>query len=120
WVRSVHSPLAEAGQAPVFAALEAAAGAARQISPNLEWRWTGVHRFAAASKERIRAELSWINTAALLVVVSAVCLLVRRPWQTLHLLPIVLLSVLAAWVAVLGWFDRVHVLVFVLGALLSG
>lgn len=120
WARTAASPLSEAGQQPVFDALEAAASAAMEISPGTDWQWTGVHRFAAASKHRIQLELGWLNTAALVTVVLTVCLLVRRPWQTVHLLPIVLLSMLTAWVVALGWFNQVHILVFVLGALLCG
>lgn len=120
WARTRESPLAEAGQDPVFAALAEALEAARAVQPDVSWQWTGVHRFAAASKARIRQELTWLNTAALAGVIVSVCLLVRRPWQALHLLPIVGLSLLAAWVGVLGAFERVHILVFVLGALLSG
>src|SRR5690606_3302055 len=114
------SPLSEAGQQPVFDALEAAASAAMEISPGTDWQWTGVHRFAAASKHRIQLELGWLNTAALVTVVLTVCLLGRRPWQSLHRLPIVLLSLRTAWVVARGWFNQLPILLFVLPALLCG
>jgi len=45
---------------------------------------------------------------------------VRRVQRGLHLVPIVLLSVLGAWVVSTLAFDRLHVLVFVVGSLLTG
>ena len=120
WASSVASPLAEAGQLPVFAAVEAAGAAAQAVQPGLQVEWSGVHRFAAASKARIRAEVSWLNTASVLMVLAVTGLLVRRPWRVLHLLPVVLLALLGAWATTTLLFERIHILVFVLGALLTG
>lgn len=120
WARIDASPLEEAGQEPVFAALAAALQAGRAIDPELTLQWTGVNRFAAASQERIRAELAWLNLFSIVGVLTVSTLLLRSPWRIVHLLPVVLLALLGAWVAVTAAFDRLHVLVLVVGALLVG
>ena len=114
WAESAAAPLSEEGQAPVFAALEAATRAARVHVPALEVRDTGVARFAFAAKTSTRAEITRLNLFAILAVLTVTALLVRRLVGLLHLLPLVLLATASAI------FPRVHVLVFVLGALLSG
>lgn len=120
WALSSAAPLDEAGQQPVADALAAALAAARAVDPSLTMEWTGVGRFAAASRAGIQQELSTLNLASILGVLVVTCLLVRAPWRVAHLLPIVGGSLVIAWAAVTLVFDRVHVLVFVLGALLAG
>jgi predicted exporter len=120
WATSRDGPLSEAGQEPVFTQVERAIAAARHHEPQVAVQWSGVHRFAAASKSRIRAEFAWLNPVALLAVLTVTALLVRRPWRVLHLLPVVLLALLGAWTVTTLAFERIHILVFVLGALLTG
>ena len=120
WAVVKDSPFSEAGQDPVFAAIDAALAEAKKITPGAELRWTGINRFAAESKARIKAEISWLNTVSLIGVLGIACLFVRRLWKILHLVPIVLLSTLGAWVVTTMVFDRVHILVFVVGSLLAG
>ena len=118
--RLAHSPLSERGQAPAFAAIAQATAAARAEHAGLEVNYTGVNRFAAASRARIQAEVSWLNLASLAAVLAVAWLFIRGVHRGLHLVPVVLLSVLGAWVAVTLAFDRVHILVFVVGSLLTG
>ena len=120
WARINPSPLADEGQEPVFATIERALQAARGEQPNVQLEWTGVNRFAAASKARIRAEMTWLNTGSIAAVLLVSALLVRRPWRVFHLVPAVLFSLLGAWVGVTLLVERVHILVFVIGALLTG
>jgi predicted exporter len=120
WARITASPLEEAGQQPVFDAIDRAVAQARQIDGSVSLQWTGVNRFAAASRDRIRAEVTWLNIGSVVGVMVVTALLVRRPWRVLHLFPTVLLSQLGAWVVVTLVFERVHILVFVIGALLTG
>jgi predicted exporter len=120
WAVVKDSPFSEAGQDPVFAAIDAAFADAKKLTPALELRWTGINRFAAESKSRIKAEISWLNTLSLLGVLGIACIFVRRLWKILHLLPIVALSTLGAWCVTTMVFDRVHILVFVIGSLLAG
>lgn len=120
WARLAHSPLEDAGQQPAFDAIDRALAAAQTVTPDATLQWTGVNRFAAASKARIRAEISLLNTLSVTAVLLVSFFLIRRPWRVLHLLPIILCSLLGAWVAVTFVFERLHILVFVIGALLIG
>lgn len=120
WARLTHSPMEDAGQQPAFDAIDRALAAAQTVNPAATLQWTGVNRFAAASKARIRAEISLLNTLSVAAVLLVSFLLIRRPWRVLHLLPVILCSLLGAWVAVTAVFERLHILVFVIGALLIG
>lgn len=120
WARLAASPMTEAGQGPAFAALEAAADATRNDHPGLVMAFAGVNRFAATSRARIESEVKWLNTASLVAVLAVALTFIRRPWRGLHLVPVVLLSMLGAWVGTTLVFERVPVLVFVFGSLLTG
>ncbi|MFA6959886.1 MAG: MMPL family transporter [Opitutaceae bacterium] len=120
WARLAVSPLSEDGQDPVFAVIDRAFATVRGAHPGVTLEWTGVNRFAAASKARIRAEMSWLNILSLLAVLTVAVVFVRRAWKALHLVPVILFSLLGGWVAVTMAFERVHILVFVVGALLTG
>jgi predicted exporter len=120
WARTCSSPLTPQGQGPVFDAVDRALFAARASEPQAELLWTGIGRFAAASRARIEHELATLNVLSfcLVVLVAAAC--VRRAYRALHLLPVVLGSLLGAWVATTAAWQHVHILVFVVGSLLSG
>jgi predicted exporter len=120
WARINPSPLSDAGQAPVFAVIERAAAEARAASPGIVLQWTGVNRFAAASRARIEAEIKALNLVSLAAVVAVAALFVRRIWKLLHLAPVILCSLLGAWTVSTLVFPRLHILVFVIGSLLSG
>jgi predicted exporter len=120
WAVVKDSPFSDAGQDPVFAAIDAALADAKKIMPGAELRWTGINRFAAESKARIKAEILSRHTLSLLGVLIIVCLFVRRLWKILHLIPVVILSTLGGLVFTTMIFDRVHVLVFVIGSILAG
>ena len=120
WALARASPFVEEGQAPVFAAVDAALAGARAENPGIELRWTAVSRFAAASRARIESEIGLLNTVSILAVLGVSALLVRRIWKLLHLVPIILLSIAGAWTISTLLFDRLHILVFVIGSLLSG
>jgi predicted exporter len=120
WAQTKASPFVSEGQGPVFAAVAAAAARTRARYPGCELRWTGVSRFAAASRARIESEIRLLNLCSVLAVLAVGCALVRRCWRMLHLVPIILLSLLGAWTASTIVFPRLHVLVFVVGALLCG
>ncbi len=120
WARLEVSPFAEAGQGPVFAAVERALAAARAVQPGVDLRWSGINRFAAASRARIEAELKGLNLVSIAGVLAVSCLFVRRISRLLHLLPVIALSIVGAWTLSTLVFDRLHVLVFVIGSLLSG
>ena len=120
WAQGRASPLSPEGQGPVFAAVDAAAARLREAEPGAELRWTGIARYAAASRRRIEQEVSTLNllSLGLVVLVAAAC--VRKVYRALQLVPVVLGSLLGAWVATTMVWDRVHILVFVIGSLLAG
>jgi len=120
WARISASPFAEDGQAPVFSAIERETARLRSASPGLEVRWTGVNRFAAASRAQIERELKLINLFSAGAVIAIGCLLVRRAWRMIHLAPVMLFSLLGAWTISTALFVRLHILVFVIGSLLAG
>ncbi|MGA3006615.1 MAG: MMPL family transporter [Opitutaceae bacterium] len=120
WVEIRASPFSRAGQAPVVTALNAALEAVRARAPSAKLAWTGVNRFAADSEKKIRTEISTLNLLSLAAVLTVAALLLRRAWRLLHLLPVVLLAMLGAWCAATFAFERLHILVFVVGSLLTG
>ena len=120
WARIAVSPLREEGQEPVFAAVAKATEATRAEFSGLRVAYTGVNRFAAASKARIQRELSWLNSLSLAAVLAVALVCIRNVHRALHLVPPVLFAVLGAWIGVTAAFSRVHILVFVVGALLTG
>jgi predicted exporter len=120
WARTRDSPLTEEGQGPVFAAVERALGEARAAEPGVDLRWSGISRFAAASRTRIEHEVATLNLLSLACVLAVVAACLRRFYRAIHLVPVVLGSLLGAWVATAAAWERVHVLVFVVGSLLAG
>jgi predicted exporter len=120
WATSRDSPLRPGGQRPVFDAVESALARTRQAEPESELRWTGIGRFAAASRTRIERELATLNLLSLGMVILVAALCVRRVYRAVHLAPVVLGSLLGAWVATTAAWERVHILVFVVGSLLAG
>lgn len=120
WARSRSSPLVAEGQGPVFRAVDAALARARESEPGAELEWTGISRIAAASRTRIEHEVTTLNFLSLGLVIAVAALCVRRVHRAVHLVPVVLGSLLGAWSATTAAFDRVHILVFVVGSLLAG
>ncbi|HVU17923.1 MAG TPA: MMPL family transporter [Candidatus Didemnitutus sp.] len=120
WARLSASPLSEAGQVPAFRAIERVAQAVRATFPGLKVADTGVNRFAAASRARIEREMAWLNTLSVVAVLGVALVFIRNLGRALHLIPVVLLAVLGAWVCSTLIFERVHILIFVVGSLLTG
>ncbi len=120
WARLAAPPLTEAGQAPAFAAIARAEAALRATWPDVSVAYTGVNRFAAASRARIEREVKTLNAFSVLAVLAVALAFVRRVHRGLHLLPVILLSILGAWVGTTLLFERLHILVLVVGSLLTG
>jgi predicted exporter len=117
WALLQPSPFSEEGQQPVFDAIEKAKA---QLDPRIQILWTGINRFAQDSRARISNELSLLNTLSLIAVIGVACVFIRKLWKVIHLVPVILFSVLGAWVAATAAFSRLHILVFVVGSLLTG
>jgi predicted exporter len=120
WARTSAAPLREEGQAPVFAAVDQALAAARAVAPGTQLRWTAISRFAAESRRRIEQEMSWLNIVSLGAVLGVAVVCLRRMFKSLHLAAVVICAMLGAWTVTTLAFERVHVLVFVVGSLLGG
>jgi predicted exporter len=120
WAQIKASPLAEAGQQPVFSAVDAALARVKATYPDVELRWSGINRFAAASRARIEAEIQLLNIFSIAAVLGVSAIFVRRIHKIVHLVPVILLSIAGAWTVSTMVFDRLHILVFVIGSLLSG
>lgn len=120
WARLADSPLSEAGQAPAFAAIAQSVAAVRAEHPGFTAAYTGVNRYAAASRARIEREVTWLNAVSLAAVLAVAFTFIRSVHRGLHLLPVVALSMLGAWVGVTLAFERVHIMVLVIGSLLTG
>jgi predicted exporter len=120
WARIKASPLTAAGQGPVFAAIAAAEAGVTASHPGLELQWSGLNRFAAASRAQIEREIRLLNIFSILAVLAVSCLFVRQVHKILHLVPVILLAIAGAWTVSTLVFDRLHILVFVIGSLLSG
>jgi predicted exporter len=120
WARIKASPLSEEGQGPVFAVIERAFASVHAAYPGVELRWSGVNRFAAASRARIQSEVGVLNLLSVIAVLGVGCALVRRMRKMLHLAPVIVISLLGAWTVSTLVFDRINILAFVIGSLLSG
>jgi predicted exporter len=120
WGRLTASPLSEAGQGPAFAAIERAVACVRAELPEFAVAYTGVNRFAAASRARIEREVAWLNALSLAAVLAVAFTFIRSVHRGLHLIPVVLLSMLGAWTCATLAFNRLHIMVFAVGSLLTG
>lgn len=120
WSRINPSPLAEAGQQPVFDAIQRALAQTQRTHPTVQLQWSGINRFAAASRARIEAEMHVLNVFSIGAVLTVAAIFVRRVYKVVHLLPVILLSLLGAWTISTMVFEQLHILVFVIGSLLSG
>lgn len=120
WAQLAASPLSEEGQRPAFDAIARATDELQKKQPGLRVASTGVNRFAAASRKVIEREVTLLNGLSLVAVLTVAFLFIRTPVRGLHLVPVVVLSILGAWGAVTLSFSRVHILVFVVGSLLTG
>jgi predicted exporter len=120
WARLAASPLSEAGQSPAFAAIQRVSATVRHEFPGISVAYTGINRFAAASRARIEREVAWLNALSLAAVLAVALTFIRGVHRGLHLIPVVLFSILGAWVGATMAFDRLHIIVLVVGSLLTG
>ena len=120
WARTRADPLHEDGQEPVFAAVRFALDAARAVESSTTLRWAAISRFASENRHRIKSELEGLNLISFAAVLAVAAIGLRRLYSVLHLAPVLLCAVLAGWVGVTLAFERVHILVFVVGSLLGG
>ncbi len=115
------SPLDDAGQQPVFRALnQAFAQAKAEFGPSLALRFTGVSKFAAESRARAEHEISLLTNISL----GLSCLLLLAFFRRVTVFAYLLLPIVAAtvWSLVVCFlfFDRVHVVAIIFTTVLVG
>ncbi|MGH8017586.1 MAG: hypothetical protein ACREIA_04740 [Opitutaceae bacterium] len=120
WAELKDSPLHEEAQLQLFAAVDTATKALRAIDSAAELEWTSVARFAAASRARIKAEVGSLNIASLIAVLVVTAILLRRIRDVFHLLPVLVFATAGAWCFTLTLFERLPVMVLIVGSLLAG
>lgn len=120
WAVQSASPFKPEGQGPVFAAIERAADAAAKVAPGSRVRHASVARFAAASEDRIRSEITWLNGIGIVLVAAVALLFLRRRVVLLHLLVLAAMAVVGGFAGTLLVFPSVHILTLVVGGLLVG
>lgn len=120
WARQLASPFSSEGQKPVFEAVEAAYKAACEEMPNLKMEYSGVSRFAAASKEGIKEEIERLNLLALILVFIVTAFWVRSFRTTLNIFFVLAVALAAAVTTVLLAFPTVHIISLVIGSILTG
>jgi predicted exporter len=115
------SPLDDAGQKPVFQALnQAFAQAKAQFGAGLVMQFTGVSKFAAESRDRAEHEISLLTNISL----GLSCLLLLTFFRRVSVFAYLLLPIVAAtvWSLVVCFlfFDRVHVVAIIFTTVLVG
>lgn len=82
--------------------------------------WTGVLRYASASRTAIRAEVGRLNALSLGLVTLLACLLLRRPWALAGVLVPALTALAIGLTTVALAFEGISILSLVLGSVLAG
>ncbi len=116
-----ESPLAAAGQKPVFAAVEHALESARtRFGRGLALRYTGANKLAAEVTERSEHEIGLLTNISL--VLSCVLLFVafRRVSVFVYLLLPILTATIWSLVVCFALFDRVHSVAIIFTTVLVG
>ena len=115
------SPLSEAGQQPVFKALDKAfAQAKSEFGATLSLRFTGVSKFAAESRQRAEHEIGLLTNLSL----GLSCLLLLAFFRRITVFAYLLLPIVAAtvWslVVCFALFESVHVVAIIFTTVLVG
>ncbi|MBV9127548.1 MAG: MMPL family transporter [Verrucomicrobia bacterium] len=117
------SPLDEAGQKPVFAALDRALAAVKKSAPanaSLALRFSGVNKFAADSRARADHEINVLSNISL----ALSCALMLVAFRNIVVFAYLLLPIVTAavWSSVLSFacFERVHVVAIIFTTVLIG
>lgn len=120
WSRGAGSPLEPEAQQSLFETIDQASAQLESTPDGERMSWTGVARFAANSREQIKAEVTRLNVLSFVAVLAVAALCLQRAHKILHVVPVVVCSLLGAWVVTTLIVPRVHILVLVVGALLCG
>lgn len=120
WAASIHPPLSEEGQKPVFNAIETAYGVSKTADASLEMHYTGIHRYAAESRDKIHAEVVKLNLLSIVAVGLIALLLLKKFVHYWHLGAIFIFSSAGALALTSIVFATPHILSLVIGSVLIG
>jgi predicted exporter len=116
------SPLDDAGQEPVFAALQRHLDKLRAENPqtDLKMRLAGTNLLAADARKRVGTELLILSHLSLGGIFILLLVAFRRPVVFAHLLLPILASSVWAWVVTLCIYPRVHVIPVIFSTIIVG
>lgn len=120
WVELADSPMSPEVQRALAALAEATEAEVQRLDPAAELRYGGLARLAAASRARIHRDIGKVNGLSLFAVVALSLLLVRPPWRLVLVFPVVVVAFVGASVGSFLVFDRVNVVVIIIGSVLIG
>lgn len=120
WATTTHSPLSELGQEPVFEAINKAYEESKQVDVSLKMHFTGIHRYAAESRQKIHNEVVRLNLLSILAVGIVSLTLLKKIIHYWHLSALFIFSTAAALTVTSIVFDKPHILSLVIGSVLVG
>lgn len=120
WIEQSPSPLEAKGQEPVFTAFNMALQNAKKHDPDLQLSFTGVGKFAHASEQNIRSEVTRLNLLAIIFVLFILIAWIRDIRILFKLSFVLLLSLFSAFSLTFIIFPNLHILSLVMGSLLIG
>ncbi len=115
------SPLTEAGQGPVFAAIDGALEAARaKFGSGLVLRYTGVSKFAAETRERLQHEVGLLTNISLALSCLLLFVAFRRVTVFVYLLLPIVTATVWSLVVCFALFETVHLMTIIFTTVLVG
>ena len=115
------SPLTEAGQQPVFAAIQQALNTAHaKFGAGLTLQYTGANKLAAELTERSKREVGLLTNISLLLSCVLLFIAFRRITIFVYLLLPILTAVVWSMVVCFALFDRVHSVTIIFTTVLIG
>ena len=115
------SPLTEAGQKPVFAAIDHALESARaKFGHGLVLRYTGANKLAAELTERSKSEIGLLTNISLILSCVLLFIAFRRLTIFAYLLLPILTAVVWSMVVCFALFDQVHSVTIIFTTVLIG
>jgi predicted exporter len=120
WMTLAGSPLDAKVQQEVETMFQGASSALKSEYPSATLEYGGLVKLANASRSRIQSDVFKINILSLLGVIFVSNLLLRRPWKLGQVIPVLLVVFIGALTVTFLIFDRVNVIVLVVGSILIG
>ena len=119
-VKLAVSAMSREGQQPVFDLFAQALAEARVHSPEMTALDSGAHRYAAATEQKMRDEVSWLNLSTFAAVLVICVVLCRRALLVVHVFAMLTLSLVVSVALMTLLFQEVNVFALVFGCVLCG